>query len=109
MTVIEMMDFRALTVALIAGAVLGSIYFGSMWWVLLHLPRSRRPALLFVLSLIIRLSLLLSGFYLILQGGHLDRLLAAIFGFILVRVLLTRKLGSVTNPQIAQSHSEVPS
>jgi len=106
---IEMVDIGALAVALFWGAVLSGIYFGALWLTLRRLTHSRRPAVLLMMSLLVRLTLVLTGFYLILDGAHWDRLLAALFGFITVRTLLMRKLRPMANAQAAQSHTEVSS
>ena len=105
----EMADIGELAVALFLGAVLSGIYFGALWLTLRRVTHSRRPAMLLMLSLLVRLTLLLTGFYLILEGGHWDRLLAALIGFILVRILLTRRLGPVETSRVARSRTEMPS
>lgn len=105
----KMVDIGALAIALAWGTFLSGIYFGTLWLTLRRLTYSRRPAVLLMLSLLLRLALLLTGFYLILDGGHWGRLLAALIGFITVRTLLMRKLRPVANAQVAQSHTETPS
>lgn len=83
-----------LLLAGIAGAGLGLLFFGGLWYTIRQLPQSRRPALLLISSFLIRLSLTLLGFYWILGGAAaaIDRLLVAFIGFLLVRLLLTRRL-----------------
>ncbi len=105
----EMLDKSALAIALFLGAVLSGIYFGALWLTLRRLTHSRRPAVLLTLSLLVRLALLLTGFYLILVGGHWDRLLAALLGFITARTLLMRKLRPAANAPVTRSHTEAPS
>ncbi len=105
----EMIDIGALAVATFLGAVLSGLYFGALWMTLRRLTHHRHPAVLLMLSLLLRLTLLLIGFYLILDRGHWDRLLAALIGFILVRILLTRMLGPVSASRVARSRTEIPS
>ncbi len=103
----EMVNIHELAVALFWGMFLSGIYFSALWLTLRRLTHSLRPAILLMVSLMVRLALLLTGFYLILNGGHWDRLLAALFGFITVRTLLMRKLRPASNAQVARSHTEV--
>ncbi len=83
-----------LLLAGLAGAGLGLLFFGGLWYTIRQLPQSRRPALLLISSFLIRLSLTLLGFSWILGGAAaaIDRLLVAFIGFLLVRLLLTRRL-----------------
>lgn len=93
MTGSQAIDGGALAVALLLGAVLGSLYFTALWWTLRRLARARRPGMLLFASAVARLALLLCGFYVILDGMHWERLLAALVGFIAVRGVLVRRLG----------------
>ncbi|MDH4267296.1 MAG: ATP synthase subunit I, partial [Deltaproteobacteria bacterium] len=68
----------------------GFFYFGILWLTVKHLPRVRRPALLFLGSFWGRLGITLIGFYLIM-GGEGQRLLACLLGFLLVRSVLVRR------------------
>ena len=71
-----------------AGALLGAIFFGGLWWTVNNLTGSRRPALLIVASFLVRTAAVLAGFYLILRSDQegWQRLLAALGGFIVVRM-----------------------
>lgn len=94
-----MSELWVLAFAALAGAGLGLLFFGGLWYTIQQLPHSRRPALLLLGSFVLRLSLTLFGFYLILGGtaAAVDRLLAALLGFLLVRLLLTRRLRRAGN------------
>ena len=72
-----------------AGAVLGVLFFAGLWWTLRRGLVSRRPALWFLISLVLRLSLTLTGFYWV-AGDDWRRLLACLLGFLLARLLVTR-------------------
>jgi F1F0 ATPase subunit 2 len=105
----ETVDIGALAIALFWGAVLSGIYFGALWLTLRRLTHSQRHVVLLMMSLLVRLALLLTGFYLILDGGHWDRLLAAVIGFILLRTLLIHKLRPPANARVTPSHTEASS
>ena len=78
--------------SLAAGLGLGGAYFGGLWWTVRRLPRARRPALLTLASLVVRLALLLGGLYAV-TGGDWRALAAALLGFVLARAVLVRRLG----------------
>jgi F1F0 ATPase subunit 2 len=44
-------------------------------------------------SLILRMAVVMVGFYLIMGTGHWERLAAAMLGFIIIRKILTYRLG----------------
>ncbi len=81
-----------LILALAAGIGLGVFYFGGLWLTVRRLPTAQRPALLSLLSFFARLGVVLSGFYLVMDG-HWQRLLACLLGFLGARVILVRLLG----------------
>jgi F1F0 ATPase subunit 2 len=84
-----MSDAIPLAGALLAGAVLGLLFFGGLWWTVRRGLCSRQPALLFLGSLLLRTAVVLSGFYLVTRGD-IRRLLACLLGFFLARMLVTR-------------------
>jgi F1F0 ATPase subunit 2 len=69
------------------GFGLGIFYFSCLWFTVQRLPHSPHPVGLIVGSGILRLSVAMLGFYLIV-GGHWERLLIALAGFLLARSLL---------------------
>ncbi len=92
-----MTDAAYLVASLAAGAILGIIYFRGLWLTVLRLPDFRRPVWSVSWSFAARVGIVMSGFYLIMQG-HLERLAIAMAGFILVRQILVRRLGRFTDP-----------
>lgn len=88
-----MNDAATLVLAGGAGAMLGAAFFGGLWWTVRRGMRSNRPALWFLGSLLLRLGIILAGFYLV-ASGHWDRLLACLLGFVAARFLMTRLAGS---------------
>ena len=78
-----------LLLSLLAGCVLGGIFFGGLWWTVRRGLVSKRPALWFFGSLFARLALVLFGFY-VVGAGHWERMLACLLGFLLGRLLVLR-------------------
>ena len=78
--------------ALAAGVVLGTMFFGGLWWTVQKGGSSRRPALWFFGSLLLRMSIVLVGFYFV-SGGHWERMLACLLGFVVARFIVTRLIG----------------
>jgi len=79
-----------LVISFIAGLALGLFYFGGLWATLRYLPRYKRPILMTMASFLVRTAIALFGFYLIVVGDHLDRLIAALAGFVIMRIVLVR-------------------
>lgn len=79
----------SLALALVAGIMLGTIFFGGLWWTVRKGVSSKRPALWFLVSFLLRMSIAMSGFYFI-GREHWERLLACLLGFIIARLVVTR-------------------
>jgi F1F0 ATPase subunit 2 len=98
----------ALMLSLVAGCALGAIFFGSLWWTVRKGMSSERPALWFFGSMVLRISVALSGFYFV-SGGHWERLLVCLIGFVVARLFvtwLTQPLGeNQSSPAVEVSHS----
>lgn len=84
-----MNDPILLMVALLAGMVLGALFFGGLWWTVQRGLVSPRPALWFVSSLLLRLGIVLAGFY-VVGGSDWRRMVACLLGFIIARIIATR-------------------
>jgi len=77
--------------ALLAGVLLGAIFFGGLWWTIQKGLSAKQPALWFSLSFLLRTAIALVGFYLVSgAGSDWIRLLACLFGFIIARITITR-------------------
>ena len=72
-----------------AGVVLGAVFFGGLWWTVRKGTACQRPALLFLGSFLLRTSIALAGLYFV-AGGHWDRLLACLLGFVIARLIVTK-------------------
>ncbi len=78
-----------LIVAGVTGLVLGAIFFGGLWWTVHQGVSSPRPAVWFLGSTLLRMSLVLAGFHFV-GRGHWDRLLVCLLGFVIARLLVMR-------------------
>ena len=59
-----MNEWVTLSLALMAGLLLGAIFFGGLWWTVQKGVSAKNPALWFFGSLLLRMSIALAGFYL---------------------------------------------
>lgn len=82
-----------LLLAWVAGILLGSMFFGGLWWTLRKGLASKQAALWFFSSMLLRMSLALAGFHFV-SGGHWERLLSCLVGFILARLIVMRLVRS---------------
>lgn len=83
-----MNEALTLVLACVAGAALGTIFFGGLWWTVRKSVASRQPALWVFGSLLLRMGVALTGFYFV-SGGQWKPLMACILGFFIVRLAVT--------------------
>lgn len=93
-----MNEHLAPVLAGLAGCGLGMLFFAGLWWTVRKGMSSKCPALWFLGSLLLRSGIVLVGFYLI-AGGHWERLLACLLGFVLARFIVTLRVHSRLRPQ----------
>jgi F1F0 ATPase subunit 2 len=84
-----MSETLTITLALLTGVLLGTIFFGGLWWTIQRGVSSKSPAALFSASLALRTIIAIAGFYFVSQGDW-RRLLACLLGFLLARIFVTR-------------------
>ena len=89
-----------LMLAWLAGGTLGAIFFGGLWWTVQKGLSSKQPALWFFLSLLLRMSITLGGFYLV-SGGHWERLLVCLLGFVMARLVISWQTRPTGEPRHA--------
>ncbi len=78
----------ALLFAWAAGTVLGAIFFGGLWWTIRKGVSSPRPAFWFLASSLLRMGIVLAGFYFV-SRGHWQPLLLCLLGFLTARLVVT--------------------
>ena len=103
-----MIDLLSLMFSLAAGILLGAIFFGGLWWTVRKGVAAKRPALWFFGSMVLRMSIVLLGFYFVMRDDWM-RLLAELVGFIIARQIVMR-LTRVTHQagQLAQEGCHAP-
>ena len=80
-------ELASLVVALIAGGLVGAVYFRALWWTVKKGVSARRPAALFVGSFVVRTLFALAVFYFV-GHGQPERLAICLLGFILGRLIV---------------------
>jgi F1F0 ATPase subunit 2 len=83
-----MHDLLTLSLACAVGAGLGVVFFGGLWWTIRQGMSSRQPALWFFGSLLLRMAIALTGFY-VVAGAQWERLAACLLGFLTARLGVT--------------------
>ena len=81
-----------------AGAGIGILFFGGLWWTVRRLETAERPALLTVSSFFVRTGLTVLGLYYIM-GGQWERLISALLGIMVIRFLMVRLLSPQREPE----------
>jgi F1F0 ATPase subunit 2 len=71
----------------IAGMALGLFFFGGLWFTVKKAVVAKTPAIWFLGSFILRVSVVMLGFYFISPGGW-QLLLISVVGFIVARFLV---------------------
>lgn len=74
---------------LFAGIVLGILFFGGLWLTVRLGLNSKRPTLIFMGSLFLRMGIVLAGFYYI-GADSWEKMLALLGGFLIARIAITR-------------------
>lgn len=69
------------------GFLLGVFFFGGLWWTLNSAVTSVQPAVLILGSLLVRMTVTLTGFYLV-GSEHWERWLLCLLGFVLARIVV---------------------
>jgi len=80
--------------AFIVGLLLGILFFGGLWITVKKIINSKTPGLLMVGSFVLRITIVLAGFYFIGLGDW-KKLIACLIGFMVSRftvIYLTKSL-----------------
>ena len=94
--------------ALLGGIVLGILFFGGLWYTVRIGLRSKRSGLIFMGSLIIRMAIVLLGFYFV-GGNNWQKMLVCLGGFLIARIVIslyTKKYEKQENVIIKQVSNE---
>jgi len=88
-----------LSLVIVAGFVLGMLFFGGLWWTVHKGLSSTRPVLWFFASLMLRTTIVLAGLY-VVAGDDWQRLMLCLLGFLIARVIITRYTDRQINQHI---------
>jgi F1F0 ATPase subunit 2 len=98
-----MNEFLFLAPALAAGLLLGAFFFGGLRWTVIRGVSSQRPALWFLGSMLLRMSVTLAGFYYVGRENW-SRWLLCLLGFVLARLVAKW----LTRPPVEHHNSRAP-
>jgi F1F0 ATPase subunit 2 len=96
-----------LTMAVMAGFLLGAMFFGGLWWTVQSTISSQRTALWLLGSLLLQTSIALAGF-LFVSGGHWQRSLACLLGFSFAGFAVMRLADRSITPAHASRKETLP-
>jgi F1F0 ATPase subunit 2 len=88
-------EFLKIVAAIFAGVLLGLFFFGGLWWTVRRVVVSTNPALFLLSSLLLRLVLVVGGFYGV-SHGEWRKLIASLAGFLLARLFVGSHVDSIT-------------
>jgi F1F0 ATPase subunit 2 len=97
-----MTDIQIPAFSLAAGLVLGTFFFGGLWWTVNRVISSQRPGLWVFGSLLVRMSITLPGFYFVGREDWQCWLLC-VLGFVLARPAVTW----LTRPPVEKCKSRI--
>ena len=84
-----MNELWQLALVLLAGMLLGALFFGGLWWTVQKGVAAKQPALWFSTSMLLRTGVVLAGFYFV-SANDWKRLLLCLLGFIVARFVVIR-------------------
>jgi F1F0 ATPase subunit 2 len=99
-----MNEALSLAAGLLAGMVLGAFFFGGLWWTVRRGVSSKRVALWFAGSMLLRTGVVVAGFYFVL-GDNWRRLVAGLLGFVIARLIVLRltRVREQTDPSMQKA------
>ena len=102
-----MNDGPRLLIALVAGGLIGAVFYGGLWWTVARGVSSKRPATWFLTSLMVRMAIAILGFYAVSNGSWM-RLVACLLGFVVARVIVTQLAGAPPKAAIGSTKEGCP-
>jgi|SRR5690554_3497021 len=84
--------------AVFAGIVLGVLFFGGLWLTVRKGLNSKKPTLIFMGSLVVRMAIVVAGFYFV-GADNWQKMLACLGGFLIARVVITRFTKKYKQPE----------
>ena len=84
-----MNEIVSLLLTLLAGMAFGVLFFGGLWLTVRKGLTSKSPTLVFMGSLVVRVAIVVVGFYYV-GADDWQRLLLCLAGFLIARTVITR-------------------
>ena len=103
-------DVLSLLVVFAAGILLGTVFFGGLWWTIRRGLSSPHPARWFLAGFLVRMTFLLAALY-YLSGGAWARLIILLAGILLGRSIVirqTKSTGKNAPPEQEVFHATQP-
>jgi len=94
-----MNEILNIIITLIVGLILGTIFYAGLWFTVKKALVSKTPAIWFIGSFIIRVTITLIGFYYV-GNGNFKNLIVCLLGFIIARIVVTYYTKQKNNKQI---------
>lgn len=103
---IDPADLIPIALALVGGAGIGLFHFGGLWWTVRRIGERKHPAAFLLASHLLRtgLTVLLLHF---VAGDAWGRLAAAVAGLLIVRRVMTRRFGTISEGTTAPANGKV--
>jgi F1F0 ATPase subunit 2 len=83
----------------LAGAAIGVVYFGGLWWTLRRLGRCRKPHWLALGSFGLRSGICLAGLFWIAREGRWEHVVSSLLGLLAARWVLVHLLRPARKPE----------
>ena len=93
-----MNEILLMILVLLAGFVMGTLFFGGLWVTVKKAVAAKIPAIWFFCSFILRVSVVMLGFYYISPRGW-KPLVISLLGFIFARIVVTHITKSMDKKQ----------
>lgn len=88
-----------------AGLLLGVFFFAGLWWTVMKLSTVHSPALLFIVSFLVRTAVVMAGFYVLLRQG-IPNLLTGIGGYWVARMWCIHRFKPQGSTLVRQDESK---
>lgn len=75
--------------AFLVGVLVGTVFFGGLWWTIRRALPSNLAGIWFAGSFLVRTAIALAGFYVVGQGDW-RRMVCSVAGFLVARLLVVR-------------------
>ncbi|SDD11441.1 ATP synthase subunit I [Williamwhitmania taraxaci] len=89
-----MSEYLFMILVLLVGLALGTLFFGGLWFTVKKTINAKAPAIWFISSFFLRVSIVMIGFYFVAQGSW-QRLIICLVGFIVARFVVTHITKSI--------------